>query len=291
MLARLLTLQHICCIYIYVAIYIYIYIHIYFYLSAANPLAGCSEHGHPTLGRASEGKLFWEKSTSSCARRKHLEEGTRPLRKWPFYEDPSVFILPQISPSQGQLGSLVRTKPALRKTGHFLSKAESLGVGAFSSLPKHTDAMSLRQLAARSGCYSRKTLHCTLSNTLLPARLQKLVVVNFLVCGEALRVNLASIDFAEVSGTLKTQRPILSGKFRSICRKIPEPLVGWFTEEAFRNNSGPPELFAIVCDPFAIAGGPLSILRDGTCSTRRGRKAIHSVRKMLPIYFQMLSEW
>ena len=29
---------------------------------------------------------------------------------------------------QGHLGSLVRTEPALGKTGHFLSKAETVGV-------------------------------------------------------------------------------------------------------------------------------------------------------------------
>ena len=57
--------------------------------------------------------------TSSCARQ---DSGSAPF-----------WVLPKYS---GR-GSFGRTKLALSKTGGFLSEAESVGVGAFSPLPKH----------------------------------------------------------------------------------------------------------------------------------------------------------
>ena len=84
----------------------------------------------------------------SCAECANLEGGKDPPHTLRITKGPKTIALltrplpvslTTNCPSYGLLGSLVRTKSALRKTGHCLSKAESVGVGAFSLLPTNHD--------------------------------------------------------------------------------------------------------------------------------------------------------
>ena len=76
-----------------------------------------------------------QNSVSSLLRNSALETVFRPFPKY-----------------TGQ-GSLVRTKSALSKTGHFLCKAESVGVGASSLLPKHLGARMRRGRTLEKACF------------------------------------------------------------------------------------------------------------------------------------------